>query len=191
MRPQCAFPATMTRVESVAKSNLRSCQVTIIKRRDELVRRLGSARDEAISALRAMDPAEFEAGRYENGWNARQILAHVAAIEWTYPRLLDLPARGEKSTDSAATRNAAPEVRDRMDDYNARQVDRRAGATVAELIEGFSRNREATIAAFASADEATLSRQVESFGGMQGELIDVIEAVVLGHVEGHIRDITG
>ncbi len=76
-----------------------------------------------------------------------------------------------------------------MDDYNARQVEKRSTATVAELVDEFARNRAATIDAIASADPAVLARTVESFGGMQGPLADVIEAVVLGHVQDHIRDI--
>jgi len=30
--------------------------------------------------VRAIDPAHLEEGRYESGWNGRQVLAHMASI---------------------------------------------------------------------------------------------------------------
>ncbi len=56
----------------------------------ELVARLRSSAARAVERLRALPPATLEQGRYEGGWNGRQILAHIASIEWTYPRLLDV-----------------------------------------------------------------------------------------------------
>ena len=46
----------------------------------------------AVAKLAALPPEQFERGRYENGWNGRQILAHMASIEWTYARLIELAA---------------------------------------------------------------------------------------------------
>lgn len=164
----------------------------VIERRDALVSQLRRNGEEALAALRVMQDDAFDAGRYENGWSARQILAHVAAIEWTYPRMLELPSLDATSAAGGEThRNQSGAVRSRMDDYNARQVEKRATASIAELVEEFERNRAATIAAIASADAETLSRRVQSFGGLEGELIDVIAGVVVDHVGGHIRDITG
>jgi hypothetical protein len=172
---------------------------------------LGALRDSgerAIAALRAMDAAAFEAGRYENGWNARQILAHVAAIEWTYARLLDVakeaPAAGA-STGSAAgaagevRRTSAEEsggvatrpMRGGVDDYNARQVEKRAGASVAELIDELEANRARTIAAVEGADAELLQRPIRSSGGLTGSLGGVLMAVAVQHVNSHVADITG
>ena len=47
----------------------------------ELLEALRSSEQEALSELRALAPDVFEQGRYENGWDARQILAHIASIE--------------------------------------------------------------------------------------------------------------
>src|SRR5262245_56817045 len=85
----------------------------------QLVAALRENGDEVASMLRALPPEVFEAGRYESGWNGRQILAHVASIEWTYPRLIDL-ARQPAPADGS-TRAAGGDVHA----YNARQVERR------------------------------------------------------------------
>ena len=154
------------------------------------VLRAGGA--EAVATFRALPEGHFATGRYENGWAARDILAHLAAIEWTYARLLDLPSRdADADAGGRVERNVAPEVGSRMDDYNRKQVERRASKNIAELVAEFETNRAATIAAVEAAEPAALARQVESFGGMRGTLADVIEAVVVQHVGGHVRDIAG
>jgi hypothetical protein len=169
---------------------------------------LRASGERAVAALRAMDAAAFEAGRYENGWNARQILAHVAAIEWTYARLLDVaneapaasaPAGGAAPAAGEVRRTSAEEsagvatrpVRGGIDDYNARQVEKRAGASVAELIDELEANRARTIAAVEGADPALLERPIRSSGGITGSLGGVLMAVAVEHVNGHVADITG
>lgn len=171
---------------------------------------LGALRDsgaKAVTALRAMDAKAFESGRYENGWNARQILAHVAAIEWTYARLLDVASEAPAASAPAASAPASNEVRRTsaeesggvatrpvrggIDDYNARQVEKRAGASVAELIDELEANRARTIAAVEGADAEMLSRPIRSSGGITGSLGSVLMAVAVEHVNGHVADITG
>ncbi|MCH7718236.1 MAG: hypothetical protein IIB21_02090, partial [Chloroflexi bacterium] len=55
-----------------------------------LLEALRSSERDVLARLRSLPAAALEQGRYENGWNARQILAHVASIEWSYPRLIDI-----------------------------------------------------------------------------------------------------
>ena len=78
-----------------------------------------------------------------------------------------------------------------IDGYNQRQVDKRALASVAELQEEFQRNRAATIAAVESADESLLLTPITSAGGVSGALSQVIYAVAVLHVRGHVNDIVG
>lgn len=175
--------------------------------KDELLDTLKSTGGEIVAKLRALDPASYEAGRYEGGWNARQILAHVAALEWTYARLIDVARQVQAETSpalappaSADVRRTSPEespgvatrpVRGGIDDYNARQVEKRAGATVAELLDEFAANRAKTIAAVDAADETLLATPIRSAGGITGPLASVILAVAVQHVMMHIADITG
>ncbi|MGE3597715.1 MAG: DinB family protein [Dehalococcoidia bacterium] len=156
-----------------------------------------------VTRLRALPVDDFERGRYENGWNGRQILAHVASIEWTYPRLLDIARQG--GADGAATvtgpvRRTEPSeavgvptrtAQGGIDAYNARQVERRADASVAELIAEFERNRATMIAAVEQADDALFATPIRSAGGITGPLAGVLQAVAVGHILGHLRDITG
>ncbi|MBI4570480.1 MAG: DinB family protein [Chloroflexi bacterium] len=168
----------------------------------QLLDALRASRDDALARLRALPPEEFERGRYENGWNGRQILAHIASIEWTYPRLLDVakeapaaaPAPAQISRTEPGEAPAGTPTRiaqGGIDSYNDRQVARRAEASVAELLDEFARNRDATIAAVEAADEALFARPIRSAGGITGALAGVINAVAVQHVHGHVADLCG
>jgi hypothetical protein len=158
----------------------------------ELLQALRASRDEVLSIVRAMTPEQLEEGRYEGGWNGREILAHIASIEWTYPRLVDIAReagapRGASPPGEPATRS----MRGGNDAYNERQVARRAHRSVAELLTEFEENRAATIRAVEMADEALFAREIRSAGGITGALADVCFTVAVAHVLGHARDLAG
>jgi hypothetical protein len=69
---------------------------TPVPSKQELLAALRASRDEVLAIVRALPPARLEEGRYENGWNGRQILAHVASIEWSYPRLIDIARSADR-----------------------------------------------------------------------------------------------
>src|SRR3972149_3442167 len=134
----------------------------------DLLEVLRSSERETVAKLSALSPDEFELGRYENGWNGRQILAHGASTEWTYPRLIDVagqrtrPEAAQKEPEGAPTRS----FRGGVDDYNQRQVEKRGQTSVADLLAEFRTNRAATIAAVEQADEALLATPIRSAGGI-------------------------
>ncbi|MFN0095074.1 MAG: DinB family protein [Dehalococcoidia bacterium] len=154
--------------------------------RQEPLEALAASRDEVLRVVSA-NSATLGEGRYERGWDGRQILAHLASIEWTYPRLLDVAHDAAPSGGGPVTR----EMRGGNDAYNDRQVAKRAGASVVELLAEFTRNRAATIAAIESASLALLARPIRSAGGREGPLIEVFHAVTVEHVRGHLTDLAG
>jgi len=159
--------------------------------RTELLAALRASRDEVVRLVRALPPERLEEGRYENGWNGRQILAHVASIEWTYPRLIDIAREASAPPPSSGEAVPARPMRGGNDAYNERQVAKRADRSVAELLAEFETNRAATIGAVEAADEALFARPIRSAGGVVGPLAHVLHQVAVGHVLGHARDIAG
>lgn len=153
--------------------------------RESLLAELRAQGEQVAAALRALPAEALERGAYEQGWSVREVAAHVASIEWTYARLVDLAAQ-EADGGSGQARGASPD----MDAYNQRQVAKRAGASIAELADEFARNRARTIAAVESAPDALLARPIRSFGGVSGPLLEVLHAVTVGHVGEHLRDMT-
>jgi hypothetical protein len=163
----------------------------------ELLAALRASRDEVLTTVRALPPEGLEEGRYENGWNGRQILAHLASIEWSYPRLIDI-ARGAAATGAGATGGTPAGgdpptrgMRGGNDAYNDRQVAKRAHVSPADLLAEFEQNRAATIAAVEAAEAELFARDIRSAGGVTGPLAVVFHQVAVMHVLGHARDIAG
>ena len=168
----------------------------------ELIDGLRSSEQRLLDKLQALPEADFEQGRYENGWNARQILAHVASIEWTYPRLIDI-ARQASAPSESPPPSPQPQASPKADalptrtaqggilSYNDRQVEKRADASVADLLAEFQKNRAVTIAAVQEADESLFTTHIKSAGGITGALASVLQGVAILHVIGHTNDIVG
>lgn len=158
--------------------------MSVIETREQLLAALRADAARLPEVVGAIGEAELERGVYENGWSARQLLAHLAAIEWTYPRLI------EQAQQPAAPRSVGVGGGGfDMDAYNARQVAKRAEAAVAELLEEFGRNRAATIEAVAGAEDALLAQRTRSAGGVEGTLLEVLIGVTVGHVREHLSDL--
>ncbi len=171
--------------------------------KQQLLDALRESGDLAESKIRAVPEDRLQEGRYESGWNGRQILAHIAAIEWTYPRLLDL---GREASDaplpapSTEVKRTAPQeapgtptrtMQGGVNGYNERQVEKRAAASVDDLIGEFRKNRDALIAAVEAADDALLAKEVRSAGGVTGALSAVVYGLAVQHTLGHASDLTG
>ena len=156
-----------------------------IDSRDDLIAALESDAESLESAVSALPEEAFERGVYEHGWNARQLLAHIAAIEWTYPRLIERAEQRTAGDDVPQGDGAGFD----MDAYNAKQVARRDDLPVEQLMTEFRRNRAATIDAVRGADEALLAQATRSAGGVEGTLLDVLISVTVGHVRDHADDL--
>ncbi len=161
--------------------------------KSELLEALRSSQRETIDRLSQLPADTFEQGRYEGGWNGRQILAHVASLEWTYPRLMDIPKQGTPPESSEGRRESSSpptrSARGGIGSYNERQVEKRADASVAVLLAEFETNRAATIAAVEQADEALLATPIKSAGGITGPLARVIYLTAVMHTQMHVNDI--
>jgi uncharacterized damage-inducible protein DinB len=154
----------------------------------ELLDQLRSNAVEVKEKVGALPAEEFEKGRYENGWNSREILAHIASIEWTYPRLIEI------ATQPPAPESKGPPTRKARGgilSYNDRQVAKRAEASVEELLKEFNTNRSTLLDAVEATDEETLAKEVTSSGGFTGPLAQVLQWVAVDHVKAHLNDLLG
>lgn len=152
--------------------------------KDEVIEALESDTAAVRYAVAGRRPGDWDAGVYENGWNARQLLAHLAAIEWTYPKLI------ERARQAAAPSDGAGGSFD-MDAYNQRQVAKRADASTEDLLDEFTRNRAATVDALRRADDDLLARPARSASGVEGTLLSVFASVSVDHVRQHLADLRG
>ena len=150
-----------------------------------LLENIRASRDELLAAAAEVPEAQWTEDRYDEGWTARDILAHLASIEWTYPRILDLADKKEPQAPKEPPKPRPPG----LGDYNQRQVAKRADATVEELLEEFERNRAATLAAVEEANEDLLRERVRSAGGIEGTAAEVLNYLTAIHLRSHLADI--
>ena len=158
-----------------------------IETREDLIAALQADSEEFQEAVAQLPVEAFERGVYEQGWNARQLLAHIAAIEWTYPRLIERAEQRAAGDDVPQGGGGGFD----MDAYNAKQVARREDQPVEQLLTEFRRNRAETIDAIRAADDELLLQPTRSAGGVEGTLLDVLIGVAVGHVREHVSDLLG
>ncbi len=157
--------------------------------RDTLLAALRSDGDRVADVLAALPADALQRGAYEQGWTVKDIAAHLASIEWTYPRLIQIAEAAEQGAEPSggdtSTRGSNPQ----MDDYNARQVAKRRETPLPELIEEFRSNRAALIDAVEGTSVELLEREIQSFGGVRGSLLQVMWSVAVEHVHTHLDDL--
>ena len=156
--------------------------------KSQLLANLRLGGEELLSKLEGLPAGALEAGCYENGWNGRQVLAHIAAIEWTYPRLNDIARSGPPEKKPEATATSRP-ARGGINSYNDRQIERYADATAAELLDIFRKNRATTIATIEATEDELFAIEVKTAGGVKGPLAMVLNFVAVTHVKTHVNDV--
>jgi uncharacterized damage-inducible protein DinB len=156
--------------------------------KEQLLQNMRAQRERVRAVVAEVPDPHWSEGRYEEGWTARDILAHIASIEWTYPRILDIADMGKEPKPKKEPSKPRPPG---LGDYNQRQVAKRAEATVPELLDEFERNRAATIAAVEDASEDLLREQVRSAGGAEGTAAEVLNYLAVIHLDGHLDDLRG
>ena len=158
----------------------------------ELLQELRDSGEHVAATVRGLPDTALEAGVYEGGWNGREVLAHIAAMEWAYPKLVD-QAQAVKDDPGVAGELEKPptgEEVERLNSYNQRRVDKLADRTVAQLLEEFERNRAATIARVEEMGTDLLPLPVRPSTGLAGPLGEVLRFVAVEHVLGHLSDLT-
>jgi hypothetical protein len=162
--------------------------------KSDLLKALRNGEKDTLDKLASVPANAFDRGCYENGWNGRQVLAHITAIEWTYPKLIDV-AKGagqpqenapDKPKDEKPPQRAASGG---INSYNDRSIARYDGVGPEALIEEFRKNRKTTIEAIEATDDELFLQNVKSAGGITGPLGYVLNLVAVMHVAGHVNDI--
>ncbi len=118
---------------------------------------------------------------YETGWNARQLLCHLADDNVT-AFLLALAQRPELAA-------GVGEGFD-LDVFNSQQVALRADKSVDELLEEIRRNIDRDVRAVRNASDELLQAHFRAPWGAEGSLGEVIVVSLTEHVEEHLADLS-
>ena len=168
----------------------------------DVLRALREGEQGVSERLSAISPEQFEQGSFEQGWNARQTLAHVASMEALYRGIITV-LTGRRSVDEdspgphpgASTPAPDPDEDDEDEEESISfevlfqtMIDEREGATPAALLSEFRRHRRGLIHIVAETDEALLCRPLGSADAPDESLAATVCQHVL-HVNAHVAQI--
>jgi hypothetical protein len=139
-----------------------------------------SALEEIVEKL---PPAEWERGVYENGWNAKQILAHMASTAGIAGFVLTLartgPVVGRREGDSDFDNDA----------FNAQQVTAREKKTVEALLNEIRDTLHRDGQVVTAAPDQLLASAYEAPWGEKGTVAYIIAESFNRHLGGHVNDL--
>ena len=139
---------------------------------------------EAMRVASAMPDDAWDKGVYENGWNAKQILCHVA-LSANVPAFLIAAAN---SPEPAEMPGDAGDI----DDFNASQVAMRMEKPVSEILEEINRTYEMAVNVVQATPDELLAKQIRTPWQTEGELgALILDEDIRDHVLVHLADISG
>ena len=148
--------------------------------KDEVVAKMQSLKGEIEQAVSEMPEEAWEQGVYEGGWNARQVLCHMASMSGVVGFVLGI-----------ARMPASPSLGASFDEnaFNARLVAAREGKSNADLLGEIKSNFERDISALRAAPDDLLGTDFRAPWDVEGELGDVIVMSLEEHLGTHLADL--
>ena len=143
---------------------------------------LAAARTELEEIVADMPESAWTAPVYENGWNAKQLLCHIASTSGVAGFVLTLAA-----SPSGAGGGGAGSYN--VDDFNRQQVAARQEKTVSELLSEAQSTFERDNALIGQTEEGVFGRRFRAPWGIEGSVADVIVGSVRDHLEAHMSDL--
>ena len=149
--------------------------------RDDVIARIRAV-DARLDALRDRIIAGGERPLSEGTWRVRDALSHLAARANGIDRVVKRLQATEAGTPPPPPRS--------IDDINAGQVEERAGANVAALLDEIRAGHAAAIAAIGHVDDATLAKTMP-IGYRPGDaaVVDLMMGGGPGHDLSHVEQI--
>jgi hypothetical protein len=149
--------------------------------RDDVIGAIRGAQEEAERLALAVPDEAWSKGVHEQGWNAKQLLCHVASTAGIASFLLDMA----KAPGSGGMGAGGFDI----DSWNAEQVALREGKSLDEILDELRENCQKGMADVKGAGDELLSRQFRAPWGIEGPLADVIVGSIEGHFMVHVRDL--
>ena len=151
--------------------------------KDSIIEGIRWVQAEAERIASAMPEDGWEEGVYENGWNARPILCHVA-LSANVPAF---PIAAANSPEPAKM----PGGGDSIDDFNESQVAMRMEKPVAEIVKELNTTYEQAINVLQATPDELLAKQIRTPWQTEGELgALILDEDIRAHVMVHLADIS-
>ena len=152
--------------------------------KDSIIEGIRQVQAETERIASAMPEDGWEEGVYENGWNARQILCHVA-LSANVPAFLIAAANSPEPA-------KMPGGGGNIDDFNESQVAMRMEKPVAEIVKEINTTYEQAINVVQATPDELLAKQIRTPWQTEGELgALILDEDIRAHVMVHLADISG
>lgn len=151
--------------------------------KEDVLEALQGFRTAAEELVATLPQSEWERGVYENGWNAKQILAHLASTAGIASFVLTLarsgPVVSRREGDSDFDNDA----------FNAQQVAAREKKTVGALLNEIRDTLHRDKQVVTAAPDQLLASHYEAPWGEKGTVAYVIADSFNRHLGGHVDDL--
>ena len=147
----------------------------------DVIGAIRDAQDEVERLVSSAPESAWSRQGYEPGWNARQLLCHIASTSGVAGFLIGM----------AKSRSTGGYSGDfDIDAWNAQTVAERQEKPIAEVLAEVRGNCQRDIQGVQNAPDDLLAQQVRAPWGMEGPLADVIVDSIGEHIMAHVRDLT-
>ncbi len=151
--------------------------------KEEIVRAYRRAEQQAGELVAAAAESAWSRGAYEQGWNARQLLCHLAD-SCNVGRFLIAFAKDPRPAPVGADGTPFD-----IDKWNAQQVALREGKSIQELLTEMRVNVGREVEAIEATPDDVMAAQTRAPWGEEGALGDLIMGTISGHFDVHLADL--
>lgn len=158
-------------------------------RRSDVIEALRVFCVELEETVSAAPDAVWSRQIYRNGWNGRQVLAHIASTSGVAGFALALSRMPDQMAGARASLPARSGGALDQDAWNLQQVALRESRSVEELLGEVRSNTERDAGLVEAASEEELERRFRAPWEIEGPLAEVIVDSVKGHLGVHLADL--
>ncbi len=151
--------------------------------KERITETIQKTRRELEEAVAAVPPAAWARGVHENGWNAKQLLCHLASGS---PAGFIIGMAG-RSGEGAGSGGGAGGFD--IDAWNKAEVEKRQAKSVEELLTEARANFDHDIELVGRTPDELLAKHYRAPWGVEGSVADVIVASLSGHTAGHLAEL--
>jgi hypothetical protein len=152
--------------------------------KDEIAAAIRTAREQIEELVSSAPEGAWSSGVYQNGWNAKQVLCHLA-ITAGIPSLLIGMAKAPRPT----VPQPSPDTSS-IDAANERMVESLMALPIDDIVAQIRRNYDRGLADLEGAPDGLLSQEMRTPWGSEGKLGDILLAEDLReHAMVHIGEL--
>ncbi len=151
-------------------------------RKSDIIKSMLNQQQEIEQLARSLPEAAWSKGVYEAGWNAKQLLCHLAESPGVASFLLGY-AKAPPSTGGGS--GPAMDI----DAWNAQRVAALEGKSLSDLLGDLRTSSERNIAAVEAAPDDLLALPIKTPWGAEGPVADIILGSIQEHGGTHLADL--